>query len=51
MPFALPALTEDQLKDVIVDEVRSVRILQQLECLSVIHGALLLVNLGIIRTD
>lgn len=38
-------LTEDELEDVVVDEPLALGILNQLESLRVVHGALLLVNL------
>ncbi len=37
-------LTVNKLEDVVVDEV-AVAILEQLESLSVVHGALLIINL------
>lgn len=39
-------LTVDQLEDVVVDEV-AVGILEELEGLAVVHGALLLVDLSV----
>ena len=39
-------LTENELKDVVVDEVVAT-ILEELECLGVVHGALLLIDLKV----